>query len=58
MSASQQTMRYDDIRQHVRENFVDLLSKFRERVSIDGPITGLRLDSLKTAQMLADEASR
>ena len=48
-------MRYDDIRQHVREYFIDLLSKFRETVSVDGPMEGLRLDGLKTSQKLADE---
>ena len=49
-------MRYDDTRRHVREHFNDLLSKFRERVSVDGPMEGLRLDGLKASQKLADES--
>jgi len=48
-------MRYDDIRQHVRGHFTDILSKFKERVSVDGPLEGLRLEGLKTSQKLADE---
>ena len=55
LSASVQNMRYDEIRQHVREHFNGLLSKFQDRVSIDGPLVGLRLDGLKTTQKLADE---
>jgi len=55
MSASLRTMRYDDIRQHVREHFTDLLSKFKERVSVDGPLEGLRLDGMRTSQVLAGE---
>ena len=55
MSASLRTMRYDDIRQHVREDFVDLLSKFKERVSVNGPLEASRLDSLKYTRELADE---
>ena len=48
-------MRYDEIRQHVREHFNDLLSKFREEVSVDGPVKGSRLDAMTTSQELADE---
>ena len=55
MSASLHVMRYDEIRQHVREHFVDLLSKFKERVSVNGPIEGQRLDVLVTSQKVADE---
>ncbi|MBV1867221.1 MAG: hypothetical protein KUG69_04855 [Marinosulfonomonas sp.] len=55
MSASQQTMRYDDIRKHVRDDFINSLSKFKERVSVDGPMEGSRLDSLKASRELADE---
>ncbi|PHQ93696.1 MAG: hypothetical protein COB40_13690 [Marinosulfonomonas sp.] len=48
-------MHYDDIRQHVRDDFINSLSKFKERVSVDGPMEGSRLDSLKASRELADE---
>jgi len=55
MSASKQTMHYDEIRKHVRDDFINSLSKFKERVSVDGPMEGSRLDSLKASRELADE---
>jgi integrase len=48
-------MRYDEIRRHVREHFTDLLAKFREAVSVDGPVVGPHKDALTSSQALAGE---
>jgi hypothetical protein len=46
-------MRYDDMRDHVRDHFNNMLRVFRERSAADGPASGLDLDALRAAQGLS-----
>ena len=48
------SMRYDDMREHVREHFTNLLQEFRERSATDGPANGLDMDALRAAQGLSE----
>lgn len=47
-------MRYDQMRNHVREHFGQLLHDFRERSAASGPAVGLDLDTLRASQGLAE----
>lgn len=47
------SMRYEDMRNHVRDHFSDMLQKFRDRTADEGPADEVRLGALKTAQTLA-----
>ncbi|MCW3784515.1 hypothetical protein OM960_23640 [Defluviimonas sp. CAU 1641] len=47
-------MRYDEMRQHVRDHFGQLLRQFRERSAVDGPATDLDLDALSASLGLAE----
>jgi integrase len=48
------SMRYDEMRRHVREHFSGLLQKFRERSADQGPPDVLQMSTLETSQGLAD----
>ena len=48
------SMRYDEMRDHVREHFVQLLRDFREKSAATGPASGMDLDALKAGQGLAE----
>lgn len=47
-------MRYDDMRNHVRDHFGNLLREFRERCATNGPASGLDVDALRAAQGLSE----
>lgn len=47
------SMRYEDMRNHVRDHFSDMLQKFRDRTADEGPADEVDLGALKTAQTLA-----
>ncbi|MGR3795579.1 tyrosine-type recombinase/integrase [Vannielia sp. SX4] len=47
-------MRYDDMRDHVRDHFTTMLREFRERSAADGPASGLDMDALQAAQGLSE----
>ena len=47
------SMRYEDMRNHVRDHFSDMLQKFRDRTADEGPADEVRMGALKTAQTLA-----
>lgn len=47
-------MRYDEMREHVREHFGSLLQKFQEQCAENGPVAGLELDALRASQGLAE----
>ncbi len=49
-------MRYDEMRDHVREHFGQLLRDFHERSAADGPASGLDLDALRASQALSQDA--
>lgn len=51
-------MRYDDMREHVREHFTNMLREYRERSAADGPASGLDLDALRAAQGLSEGDAR
>ncbi|MDK3075698.1 hypothetical protein QO034_21765 [Sedimentitalea sp. JM2-8] len=51
-------MRYDEIREHVRDHFGQLLVQFRERSASNGPVNGLDMDALWAAQGLSDDDAR
>jgi uncharacterized protein DUF6538 len=48
------SMRYDEMRDHVREHFCQLLRDFREKSAATGPASGMDLDALKAGRGLAD----
>lgn len=47
-------MRYDDMRNHVRDHFTGLLRGFRDRSAADGPASGLSMDALRASQGLSE----
>ena len=47
-------MRYDELRDHVRDHFSNMLREFRERSAADGPASGLDMDALRAGQGLSD----
>lgn len=47
-------MRYDQMRDNVREHFGQMLLRFGERSAAHGPASGLELDVMRTAQAVAD----
>jgi hypothetical protein len=48
-------MRYDAIREHVRDHFGQLLRKFRERCDAKGPVDEFTLDALKAGLAFAED---
>jgi hypothetical protein len=48
------SMRYEDMRRHVREHFSDMLQKFRDRSADEGPPDVLGMSTLQTSQDLTD----
>lgn len=48
-------MRYDDMRNHVREHFTNLLREFRDGSAKDGPASGLRPDALRASEGLSED---
>ena len=46
-------MRYEDMRNHVRDHFSGMLRKYRDRTADEGPADELRMGALRTAQTLA-----
>lgn len=49
------TMRYDEIRRHVREHYEQLLASFREKVAAEGPLRDENLDGLRASQKLLED---
>lgn len=49
-----QAMRYDEMREHMRDHFGQLLRDFRERSADRGPASGLDLDALRAAEGLSE----
>jgi integrase len=48
-------MRYDEMRQHVRDHFAKMLQQFREKCSESGPAGDFARDTLRTSLGLAKE---
>lgn len=48
------SMRYDEMREHVREHFTHLLREFHEQSAADGSADGVRLDALRASHGLAE----
>jgi N-glycosylase/DNA lyase len=46
------SMRYDEMRRHVREHFSEALQRFRDRIAETGPVEELHLDALRYSQSL------
>lgn len=46
-------MRYEDMRNHVRDHSSEMLKKFRDRTADEGPADEVRLGAVKPAQTLA-----
>ncbi len=51
------SMRYDQMREHVRDHFSNMLQQFRERRAADGPLGETDLGALRLSQTLADSAT-
>ncbi|MDD9732216.1 site-specific integrase [Mameliella sp. AT18] len=51
------SMRYDEIRGHVREHFGQMLRDFRDRSADSGPATGMALDALRAGLALSESAT-
>ena len=51
------TMRYDEIRLHVREHFSSLLETFQRRTASDGPASGIDLTALRNGRGLAEDTT-
>ena len=49
------TMRYDDMREHVRDHFYQLLRAFREKAAASGPVTGVGLAALRSSESPAQD---
>ncbi|WP_371931318.1 DUF6538 domain-containing protein [Roseovarius sp. MMSF_3350] len=51
--ASIRRMRYDEIREHVRDHFRQLLRETQEDIASGGPMPSVRLDAIRAAEGLA-----
>ncbi len=54
MTSSVGSMKYDEIREHVRDHFQVLLKQFKDDLSETGQALEPRLDALRAAQGLSD----
>jgi integrase len=50
-------MRYDEMREHVRAHFGEMLRRFRERSADTGPVDGLELEGLRTTAIVGGDGA-
>ncbi len=50
-------MRYDQMREHVRDHFSNLLQQFRECRAVDGPLGGVDLGAPRLSRTFAESAT-
>ncbi len=50
-------MRYDEMRNHVREHFTQLLTAFKEKTADEGPCDEAGLDTLRASLALAESGA-